>query len=381
MAFYFAPFVFSDNQEIIYDSVKGFIIDSNTNIKSLEDMMAYNAQFIKIIKKDPITRAKELKDLIKNEDSKSYVYYNLALSLAQIYDYYNAYEYFLKAYNLNPGNKLYAAMTLISAKRINKTVPNKEYIEKSMNTSFGLYNYFGKTLYNLFVENRISVIEEPKEYKNTILYSAIEIFLKLKDKDKLKENENIFLKYDKDPLVYLMHKVVKKPQESKYSYVSRLQDTIPLSINNNFLEGSAVITEFYIDILKGLGIFDKANFNMKDSSPSYLRTVAIKLIHDNEAKKAVEILESLRKKYDLEDRYSLYLTVAAYLEQGKYNDALLEIALIKALIDDTNATFLNGVELIQDLKINSAIQSFNYPYDDTFIDFELENFDKFLESL
>ena len=46
------------------------------------------------------------------------MYYNLALCYAQIFDYHNAYKYFSKAYKLNPGNKLYSSMTLITANRI-----------------------------------------------------------------------------------------------------------------------------------------------------------------------------------------------------------------------------------------------------------------------
>ncbi len=382
MAFYFAPFVFSDNQEIIYDSVKGFIFDSQQSLNSLESMMTYNAKFLEIIKKDPVIRVKELQDLIKNENNKSYVYYNLALSLVQIFDYKNAYENFLKAYNLNPGNKLYAVMTLITAKRINKTVPNKEYIEKNIASSFGLYNYFGKSLYNLFLDNTITKIEEPKEYKQTILYAAIVIFNKLKDGHKLEGDEELFVKYYKDPLVYLMKKVIKQKNESQFSYISRLQDNIPLNINNNFLEGSALIIEFYIDILKGLAIFDRANFEMTNSNaPSYLRTRAIEFLHEEKAKETIKILDNLRSEYNLEDRYILYLKVAAYLEENRYNDALLEISLVKALLNDSNADFLNGVQLIQELKINSAIQFFRFPYEDTYIDFELVGFDKFLESL
>ncbi|MFA6788360.1 MAG: hypothetical protein WCR15_01550 [Arcobacteraceae bacterium] len=380
MAFYFAPFVFSDNQEIVYDSSKGFIFNSKQNLQSLESMIKYNSEFISIIKEDPIVRVKKLKDLAKHKNTKSYVYYNLGLSLAQIYDFQNAHMYFLKAYKLNPGNKLYAAMTLISAKRIHKEVKDRSYIERNMSSSYGLYNYFGQTLYSLFISDKIRVTQEAQGYKDSILYSAVEVLTKVKNKQPLDGKEALFNKYYKDPLVYLMHKVIKQPKESQFSYVARLQDTLPIRLNNNFLDGSLIITEFYMDTLKALAFFDRANFNIDNYySPSYLRTKAVELIHENNSTAAIAILEYLQNRYDLKDKYTLYLIVAAYLQLKEYNEASLQISLIKALINDSDANFLNGVQLIQELKINSAKQFFSYPYYDTFIDFDLIGFDNFLE--
>ncbi|MGD9554981.1 MAG: hypothetical protein AB7V28_11410, partial [Arcobacteraceae bacterium] len=131
-----------------------------------------------------------------------------------------------------------------------------------------------------------------------------------------------------------------------------------------------------------LALFDRANFNIDNYySPSYIRTLAIKLIHDNNSNAAIGILEYLQNRYELKDKYTLYLMVAAYLQQKEYNEASLQISLIKALINDSGANFLNGVQLIQELKINSAKQFFSHPYYDTFIDFDLIGFDEFLESL
>ena len=112
--YYFAPFIFSDSQEIIYDSQKGFIYNQKENIVNLEEMVEYNAKFLKIVKDDPIIRVVELKKML-TKDTKSYIFYNLALSCAQINDFNNAFKYFEKAYKLNPGNKLYSTMYLITA--------------------------------------------------------------------------------------------------------------------------------------------------------------------------------------------------------------------------------------------------------------------------
>ncbi len=78
----------------------------------------------------------------------------------------------------------------------------------------------------------------------------------------------------------------------------------------------------------------------------------------------------------------MYLIVAALLEAGKYNDASLQISLIKAILNDNGADFLTGgVQLIQELKFSSANQYFKEPYMDSLIDFRILNFDELLESL
>ncbi len=107
----------------------------------------------------------------------------------------------------------------------------------------------------------------------------------------------------------------------------------------------------------------------------------MKYLHEGNAQATVDILEYLQKKYNLEDEYTMYLLVAALLEAGRYNDASLQISLIKGLLKDKGADFLSGVQLIQELKLNGAKQFFDYKYTDSLIDFKLENFEKYLESL
>ena len=64
--------------KIIYDSQKGFIYNQKESIVNLEEMVDYNAKFLKIVKDDPIIRVVELKKML-TKDTKSYIFYNLAL--------------------------------------------------------------------------------------------------------------------------------------------------------------------------------------------------------------------------------------------------------------------------------------------------------------
>lgn len=49
--FYYAPFIFSDNDEIIYDSTKGFIFKNEQSLENINSMVSYNSSFLQLIKK------------------------------------------------------------------------------------------------------------------------------------------------------------------------------------------------------------------------------------------------------------------------------------------------------------------------------------------
>ena len=117
------------------------------------------------------------------------------------------------------------------------------------------------------------------------------------------------------------------------------------------------------------------------NTPSYLRTKALRDLHFNLPDETIKTLEYLQNEYKLEDKYTMYLMVAALLDAGRYNDASIQISLIKAILNDPDADFLTAIQLIQELKIPSAKQFLNQPYLDSLIDFKLVGFDEYLESL
>lgn len=380
--FYFAPFIFSDNSEVFYDTYKGFIFGQKQNIESLEKMVEYNAHFLNIIKDDPINKVYKLQQSL-GIDTKSYVYYNLALSYAHIFDFNNAYKYFNRAYKLNPGNKLFAVMTLLSAQRINLNIPDKDYIESNLKKDGGLFSAFGLEIYKLLInpEMKIKLPEASAKYKRTIFYKGIK-FIENIDTKGINKNDPLIMDYPKDPLVYLMNLIIREKGVSDFKYFANIQDNLPLTLNDSFLSGPLVVTNYYVDLLKAMGLFKNANFELTDnSSPSYLRAVALRELHFHKPDTTIKILDYLQEVYKLEDKYTLYMQVAALLEGGRYNDASVQISLIKALLNDEGADFLTGVQLIQDLKLRSVSQYFRSPYYDSLIDFQLLGLDEFLQSL
>ncbi|MBL3519857.1 tetratricopeptide repeat protein [Arcobacter lanthieri] len=377
--YYFAPFVFSDSKEIIYDSVKGFIYGEDNSVENLESMVDYNTKFVNLVKKDPIIRVNELKKLIKS-DSKAYVYYNLGLSYAQIDDFSNAYINFEKAYKLSPGNRLYAIMYFITANYLNVSLGDKEkaFIDKSIRDSGGLYSYFAKEVYKLFVNSSYNVVEPSKQYEGTIFYKAIDFLKKMYNNEPLL-NHILLEEYEKDSFIYLLKLVQRQKDEDDYKYFARLQDNIPLKYNNNFIDNSLITSKYYIDILKALGILSRADFKIADNNnPIYLLTTAYSDLYLGKPQITIETLKRLKEEFTYENKFSMYLTVAAFLESNRPEDASIQITLIKAFYKDKDTDFLTAIQLIQNMNISSAKQFLENKYNNPYIDFRILRFNELM---
>jgi len=161
-----------------------------------------------------------------------------------------------------------------------------------------------------------------------------------------------------------------------------MQDTRPNIYNNIFLKGSLIITDYYLDTLHSLGIFNKTNFSIDgDVSPSYLRTRAIVKLYQGDPKRSIELINLIQKKYKLDSVDSFYILAAAYLSSGKKSLAYITLSELELVYSDYDARFLAGVRLLQEKKFNTAPQYFRSKLNGNFIDFRLNNFDSFLESL
>jgi len=387
MIFYFAPFIFVDNKEIYADATLGFVLKNQNNIDSLDLMVDYNKKFVAISKDDPIIKTVKLQEMIDaKEHVKSYEYYNLGLSYAHNFDFLNAHKYFKRAYDLSKSNKLYAAMALISAKR-GDIVLKKEDLEKLKNnllSNNGTYKYLGKYVYKLVYDNRYLL-----DTKGVSLYDRKSIFLRaLSFLDSMKRNKKMvasepLLQADvKDPMVYLFRSLVIRENENNYKYMARLQDTLPKSYNDYFLKGPPLITQYYIEIVKSLGIYKKIDFNIKNErTPSYLRTKAIVQLFDGFPRGTLRIMEGLQTQYKLNDIYTLDLLAAAHLSMGDESNALATLSELQFEFNDSNAKFLSGIDLVQNQRLTSASQFFTQKYDGFFIDFKINNLDAFLEGL
>ena len=384
--YYFAPFIFEDINSVEQVSIKSFILKSQNDLSSLNTMIKYNRDFLKVIKLDPIRRAQVLQDMINAKyEANAYEYYNLGLTYAQIYDYISAYKYFKKAYDMEHGNKLYSVMTILTAKRLNREIDKleKEFLLKNIRSNNGYYEYLGKYMYKIFEDPSIKLDETAlsNNEKMSIFFRAL-YFLENVNKKGIKKTEPLLVEYGKDQLVYMLSLVAKKTGESDFNYISRIQDNLPKIYNNSFLKGSLVITDFYLDTLRALGLFNRTDFNIDNElSPSYLRTKALVQLYIGHPDDTIKIIEYIHKKYELKSIDSYYILIAAYFASKQENLGLAVLGEINFIYNDQDAKFLEGVSLLQDLKMNTAPQYFKYKFKGGLMDFKLEGFDTFLESL
>ena len=380
--YYFAPFVFSDSKEIIYDSVKGFIYGKAQSVENLENMVEYNTKFINLVKQDPIKRVNELKNIIKT-DSKAYIYYNLGLSYAQINDFTNAYKNFEKAYKLSPGNKLYSVMYLITANKASADMPEKQraILDKNIKDSSGLYSYFSKELYKLFINSGYNVVETAQSYEKTVFYKAIDFLKKMNNNEDL-SNHQLLEDYERDSFIYLLKLVQKNRSENEYKYASRVQDAVTLKYNNNFLDSSLITSKYYIDILKAFGVFSRVDFNIDgNNNPSYLLTKVYSDLYLGKPLNSIDTLKRLKDEFGYENRFTMYLSTASFLESLRPEEASIQISLIKAFYKDKDTDFLTAIQLLQNMNISSAKQFLENKYDNPYIDFRIVGFEEFMLSL
>jgi len=384
--YYFAPFIFEDYDVMNVNETNGFIIKNKNSIHELNMMISYNSKFLEVIKEDPIKRVQILQKMIDEKyDTKAYEYYNLGLSYAQIYDYNNAYKYFKKAYNLDHGNKLYSIMTLITTKKfnVNEDKVFLEFLEKNILSNNGTYEYFAKYLYKIFIDTSIEIDKNKLslKQKRSIFFRAL-YFVKNLDKDGIRKNSPLLVEFSKDPLVHLLNLVAREKNENDYIYISRIQDEIPKAYNNNFLKGSLIITDYYIDVLRALGVFNRTDFNISNNkSASYLRTKAIIQLYNGEPLETIKIIEYLQNEYNLQSIDSFYLLIAALFSSNQKELAYATLTEIEFFYKDKDAKFLSGIRMIQDMKLNSAPQYFRDKLKGKLVDIRLQKLDDFLEEL
>ena len=384
--YYFAPYIFEDTDQIDVDAKSGFIIRDKNSLNDLNTMVDYNAKFLALVKIDPIERVNKLQKMISKEyDTNAYKYYNLALTYVQVYDFNNAYKYFKKAYSLEHGNKLYSVMTLLTAKRLKIKIDkkDKEIMTKNLVSKKGTFKYLAQYLYKIF-ENPSMKLDKTSlslQDKKSIFFRALYMLDNMK-KNGIKSTEPLLVEFDKDPLVKLLKLIARDKGESDYNYISRLQDELPRIYNNNFLEGSLVITDFYLETLRALGLFNRTDFNIPHHlTPTYLRLKAIVQLYSGEPRNSIKIIEYIQNKYNFHSIDSYYILIAALMYSGQQELAFVTLSEIEFIYGDKDAKFLSGVALLQELKLNTAPQYFEHKLKGKMVDFKLTNFDNYLESL
>jgi hypothetical protein len=257
-------------------------------------------------------------------------------------------------------------------------------ITKSVLSSKGIFQYYGQYIYKIiynveYIPKKESLLEK---YKKSIFFRSL-YFLDRVNTRGIRTNEPLLQEFGKNPLVFLLNLIAKRDDETKYLYISRIQDNIPTIYNHMFVKGAMLVTRYYIDILKAVGMFHIANLTIEnDTSATYYRTKALVLLYNKNPKSAIKLIEYLQKEYDLKDRYTYLLLTAALIDDNRLEDAMLVLYEAKNVLGaDGDVNFLIGTKFLNELKINSSIQYFKKKYNDNLIDFKIVGFDKLLSDI
>lgn len=123
---------------------------------------------------------KELEQLLKNNPDHSVLHYDLALTYAQLGQYSDAYDHFLRSYHLDAGNYLSGIFALMNAELIARPNPKlasilKENLSKEPNTEeFKLY----RALIDILQNNYMNAQKwTDNRYKERPLYSALNFLI------------------------------------------------------------------------------------------------------------------------------------------------------------------------------------------------------------
>jgi tetratricopeptide (TPR) repeat protein len=382
--YYFAPFLFFDDEKIAHTLAPKFASQINNN--QSRDTFIYNQKLLKILKQDHIKRVQTLQeDIDKKTDTYSYEYYNLALSYAQIKDYKSAYDNFVKAYRLNRGNNLYIAMVLMTLQKVDIVQDKEEEIAmlKRLISEKGSYKYLAQKIYNIHNNNYFDLSNAyiSNIHKNSLFYRALNFLSNYNIKDK--KTFKFFKDEDlKDPLVSMFFMIKNTDNLNKYNYISKVQNALPTQNNEYYLKSAWVVNDFYIKLLKTFGLFEVSNFELyKNSEPSHLKTKAYVYLFSNKAQVARSLLNLLQKKYNLKDIDTHYYLACAMLDMGDTTNAWSVFWNMEYIYKNKDAKFLNGLRLLSDLKIDTAITKFESQYTGTMVDFSLKNYETLLQIL
>ena len=123
---------------------------------------------------------KQLLELLKSNPQHSILHYNLALTYAQLGDFSNAYDHFLRSYHLDAHNYMSGIFAIMSSELIGKNNPKLNSIlrdnlaQESVTEEFQLY----RTLHDITQNNIPSAAKWlDNKYKERALYLAMNIII------------------------------------------------------------------------------------------------------------------------------------------------------------------------------------------------------------
>lgn len=355
--FYYAPYkVFNADQTI------SFIRKGNANIfiddvKSAKEYLQKSARASNIDYGITLAIQKalnfqlrdanaQLRKLLGSYPQHSILHYNLGLTYAQLGDFSQAYDHFLKSYHLDANNYLSGILAIMSADLISKTNPKLSSIIKDNlshepeTEEFNLY----RTLIDI-TENNIAAAGNwlGNNYKERPLYLALNYIIAVelgRESDAKKASEKLTYLQKKDILPHLMyiHSHYKELKPKAYANASlNYLKKQPFSYNDLFF-GPQITRERYVKMAAMTGqlmpliqkLENRLSTTTSDTS-DITSALALAYFYNQDFEKAYTLYNQLIDIYKVKDERTLFLGAAASIGAKHYENAiaLLELSKLK----------------------------------------------------
>jgi len=288
----------------------------------------------------------QLNKLLESYPQHSILHYNLGLTYAQLGDFSQAYDHFLKSYHLDANNYLSGILAIMSAELISKSNPKLASIVKENlshepdNEEFNLY----RTLIDL-TQNNIAAASHwlDNNYKERPLYLALSYIIASelgKDADAKKASEKLTYLQKKDIIPHLLyiHSHFKELKPKAYANASlNYLKKQPFTYNDLFF-GPQITRERYVQMaaLTGqlmpliLKLENRLSTTTSDTT-DITNALALAYFYNQDFEKAYALYNQLIDVHKVRDERTLFLGAAASIGSKHYENAiaLLELSKLK----------------------------------------------------
>lgn len=288
----------------------------------------------------------QLNALLEKYPQHSILHYNLGLTYAQLGDFSQAYDHFLKSYHLDANNYLSGILAIMSGDLIGKNNPKLASIVKENlsheadNDEFNLY----RTLADL-TQNNIAGANHWLESntKERPLHLALKYIISTelgKDSEAKKSSEKLtyLQKNDILPHLFYIHSHYKdlKPKAYANASLNYLRKQ-PFSYNDLFF-GPQITRERYVKMAAMTGQLmpliqklENALSSTASDASDITNALALAYFYNQDFEKAYTLYNQLIDTYKVKDERTLFLGAAASIGAKHYENAiaLLELSKLK----------------------------------------------------
>ncbi|HEX5670289.1 MAG TPA: tetratricopeptide repeat protein, partial [Sulfuricurvum sp.] len=353
--FAFAPYkVFNANQTIGYiqkgnanlyiddaASAKEYLTKS-ANTSDVDYGIAMGIQ--KALNYHLIDANKQFKKLLQANPKHSILNYNLALTYAQLGDYSNAYEYFLRSYHLDAGNYLSGIFAIMSSELISKpntkliTIVNENLSQEPATEEFDLYRTLSSMRENNYagagrwLDNR---------YKDRPLYLGMKIIIASElgmDAQARKASEKLCTLQPHDILPHLLyidtHFNEKTPKIYARSCINYLKNQT--FTYNDFDFGPQITRERNVLMAALTGSLSPMIQRLEqklqttpDNRATITAALALAYFYNQEFEESYSLYNDAIDKFGLKDERTYYMGALASIGAEHYQNAISLFQLSK----------------------------------------------------